>query len=509
MKSLNPVLAGITLALMLSPGATPADTPAKLSPSPAAPVRLTTQGDNMKPCVTLRPSGGVYVSWEQRKDDGTAILFARSKDGLHVDAPVQVSLPTMQLDLGAEAGPNVAIDSKGVIYVAWAAVPNSSRPSVAPVTVKPTTGAASARTQGHLHPDAAHADGAHPGTDHSAAGHSGGSSGGSSGGTGAGSGGKHYGQPTDIWVARSTDDGKSFSKPVQVNDDPAGTVHRFPFMNVDAQGGICVSWLDKRKKSAEGADLTRVFFARSTDGAQTFGKNVDATSGQPDPICHCCRVAQTIDPHLGLLIAFRNDIHDRRDMFLVRATDGGHDFTAPLALEETNWKIPFCPMDGPSIATDPSGTLHAVWMTGGKVEAKPLVGEVPPDSYKVLYSRIPSSAGRASMGSPETPILLGAGHHPRLALGDNGETFVAWREKAIVLARITQGSKGGHPTVQVIKYASEKDQPGYPALVVSRDQMIYCAWQQSISDDSKQIYLCRVPVSQFDKTSAAQISRSH
>lgn len=372
MRSRIPILAGMALALIILPGAKPADTPVKPAPVIAKPVQVTSDGDNLKPCLTLRPSGGVYLSWAQRKGDNSTILFARSNDGVHADAPIRVSTPTMQLDLGAEGGPNVAVDKSGTIYVVWAAQESSGTSSTtkpttsnsASITTKTDTPASKATgntlpslakpvkegasTAGqHAHSDTSHGAGEHGGT----------------------AGTKSYRNPTNIWIARSTDDGRTFSKPVQVNDDVAPAVHRFPFVSVDAQGGICVSWLDKRKKTADGADLTRVFFARSTDGAKTFGKNVDATAGQPYPICHCCRVAQTTDPRLGLLIAFRNDVHDLRDIYLVRSpvsTNGNPDFGTPIPLEHINWKIPMCPMDGPSIATDLVGNLHAIWMNGAK-----------------------------------------------------------------------------------------------------------------------------------------------
>lgn len=301
--------------------------------------------------------------------------------------------------------------------------------------------------------------------------------------------GVHYGSPTDIWIARSEDDGKSFSRPVQVNDDPPGAVHRFPFVGVDAQGGICVSWLDKRKKTSEGADLTRVFFARSTDGARTFGKNVDATSGQTYPICHCCRVATTNDPNQGLMIAFRNDINDLRDMFLVRSTDYGRTFSTPTPLEHTKWTISYCPMDGPSIGIAPNGYLHAVWMSGAKITGKPVFGNSGGDA-KILYNRIAPGFSKA-----EEPVLLGEGHHPRLALGPSGEAYILWhRYSSILLARMGSGI---HDVPQQIQIGDEKGVSSYPSLALSANGTVYCAWQESQPDDSVQIYLSCVPVSSF------------
>ena len=250
-----------------------------------------------------------------------------------------------------------------------------------------------------------------------------------------------------------------------------------------------MSWLDKRKKTATGADLTRVFFARSTDGARTFGKNVDATSGQVYPICHCCRVASVSDPKQGLMIAFRNDVNDLRDMFLVQSTDFGKSFSAPTPLEHTGWMISYCPMDGPSLGIDPNGNLHAVWMSGAKMTAKPVFAGSVGDS-KVLYNRV--APGFAKAGEP---LLLGEGHHPRLAVGPSGEAYVLWHDNtSVLLARL---GPGAHDAPQRVQIGDEKGGSSYPSLALGTDGIVYCAWQETQPDDNSQIYLSRIPASAF------------
>lgn len=276
----------------------PAKKSVPAAPSAAiTPRRVAAPGDNLKPFVLARPGGGAYLAWAQREGQRTRVLFATSRDGLTYGPPVRVSTETMDLDLGAESGPSMAAGPDGAVYVAWVAGSWSASP------------AASAA------PPAA---------------------------AGGGHGGGHPPRPANlnIWLARSGDGGRTFSPPVKVNDDPDGAEHRFPTLTVDRRGTVYVAWLDKRKQNVERPDFSRVFFARSTDGGKTFGRNTDATEGQPDPICHCCKLAVAVHPREGLFIAFRNDVNDLRDMFLVHSQDEGATFTKPLAMEDTKWILP-------------------------------------------------------------------------------------------------------------------------------------------------------------------------
>src|SRR5579872_1142099 len=410
------------------------------------PVRLTVQGDNVKPFVAIRPAGGIYVAWARQAGEKATVLFARCTDGAHLAAETPVSLVGMHLDLGAESGPNVAVDAKGTIFVAFAA-----GSTAAPKMEHPAAASAAGAPRAHSgHPP-------RPGN-------------------------------LNIWLARSIDDGATFSLPVRVNDDVDGAEHRFPTVVPDGKGGVDVAWLDKRKKGPDGQEMARVFFARSVDGGRTFGANVDATVGQPYPICHCCRVGAACDANGGLSVAFRNDINDLRDMFLVRSADGGRTFSAPSALERTAWKLPTCPMDGPSIGFDASGTVHAAWMTGGNPPGLPATGQVRPADNKVLYTCVVPG------GSTAAPTLLGVGHHPRVAVAHSGETYVVWHDRFVRLARVGAGDR---PAAQILDLAASEGAASYPSLALASDGGVYCAWQQLQPDNSVQLFLSRVPERAF------------
>jgi hypothetical protein len=75
----------------------------------------------------------------------------------------------------------------------------------------------------------------------------------------------------DVFSATSRDRGKTWSKPVRVNDDPLhdGKDQFFQWMAVDpVTGAVYVQFYDRRDDPAN--RKTRVTLARSADGGRTF-----------------------------------------------------------------------------------------------------------------------------------------------------------------------------------------------------------------------------------------------
>ena len=73
---------------------------------------------------------------------------------------------------------------------------------------------------------------------------------------------------TDVWVAKSTDGGNTWSEPLRVNDDQPGKQQFLTWMTVDgANGDVYLVFYDRRNYNDINTD---VYIARSTDGGETF-----------------------------------------------------------------------------------------------------------------------------------------------------------------------------------------------------------------------------------------------
>ncbi len=81
---------------------------------------------------------------------------------------------------------------------------------------------------------------------------------------------------SDVWYARSSDSGATFSAPVKVNDDATDTSQAFPAIAASPDGTVALRWTDRRNDPANDA-LTDVYAALSRDGGRTWGPNVRVT----------------------------------------------------------------------------------------------------------------------------------------------------------------------------------------------------------------------------------------
>jgi len=73
---------------------------------------------------------------------------------------------------------------------------------------------------------------------------------------------------TDVWLVKSTDGGDRWSEPVRVNNDPPGKHQFFTWMTIDQTNGyLYFVFYDRRNYEGTSTD---VWMARSTDGGETF-----------------------------------------------------------------------------------------------------------------------------------------------------------------------------------------------------------------------------------------------
>jgi hypothetical protein len=121
---------------------------------------------------------------------------------------------------------------------------------------------------------------------------------------------------TDIFVSRSTDNGVTWSPPLRVNDDPAGVANdQFnQWLSVDpSDGSVNLSWNDTRNDPAHLS--TDVFYARSTDGGLSFTTNVQVTTAPTNETCCGANLSDQYGDYEGIA-AMNGSIHpiwtDRR-----------------------------------------------------------------------------------------------------------------------------------------------------------------------------------------------------
>jgi hypothetical protein len=105
-------------------------------------------------------------------------------------------------------------------------------------------------------------------------------------------------------------------------------------------------------------DKTQIFASRSTDGGRTWSKNSQVYTSPSGSTCECCGPSVVTDAGQTWLM-FRNALNGSRDMYVARSSDGLR-YDAPRKSGDGTWKINACPMDGGGLGMD-RGQPVAVW----------------------------------------------------------------------------------------------------------------------------------------------------
>jgi len=225
------------------------------------------------------------------------------------------------------------------------------------------------------------------------------------------------------WYVRSRDDGRTFTRPVQVN--ATGKVElrmgeRGPKLAVGGDGSIHVVWADRWSPGAQ----CRVRYARSIDGGRSFQPvrqispmpGVDgatlAADGEgnvlvfwhvfsppqeevpnghwlyvsrstdngaafapaervkianvKDLACSMCMMRARIGADGNAYLAFRSAENNIRDFYVLRGRKTENRFTA-LRVNHDNWELKTCPMCGPELTLDGQGGALCAFMSRHRV----------------------------------------------------------------------------------------------------------------------------------------------
>lgn len=167
----------------------------------------------------------------------------------------------------------------------------------------------------------------------------------------------------NVRFSRSLDGGRTFSRPITLNDDGRVTSHRFDALAIDGQGRVVVAWLDGRDRDAakernEAFTGVSLYTAHSSDNGASFGANRRLQAHT----CECCRIGLTWTQE-GPVAFWRNIFGvNTRDFALANLDRDGSQRRAT----DDEWKIDACPHNGGSIAVDRQDQLHLVWFTSGE-----------------------------------------------------------------------------------------------------------------------------------------------
>ena len=223
------------------------------------------------------------------------------------------------------------------------------------------------------------------------------------------SGGSHGGE---AFFARSTDGGETFGEPINLSKTKNGVGKGRLTEEIWHNGSLDLTLgPDGMIHVAWTAYEGPLHVARSTDAGKTFSEPIHV-AGDGDSPARAPTIAVEADGRLYLAWAVGED--KRADLRLATSSDGGETFGEPEVILESDGHS-----DAPKLAVDDRGTLHLVY------------GESPKGMfrrYHVRYARKPSDTaafGESRRISPPDDEPIGA-NFPSLALDGEGNLFVIW-----------------------------------------------------------------------------------
>ena len=109
-----------------------------------------------------------------------------------------------------------------------------------------------------------------------------------------------------------------------------------------------------------------LFIASSTDGGRTFSKNQKVAS----EACPCCKTSLAVAADGTVYIGWRQVLPGNyRHIAITTSTDAGATFSQPVIVSDDKWVLQGCPVSGPSLSVNDAGVLKILWYAAGEANA--------------------------------------------------------------------------------------------------------------------------------------------
>jgi len=277
----------------------------------------------------------------------------------------------------------------------------------------------------------------------------------------------------DIRLARSSDSGRTWEPAGTLHHDGVTSEHGF-VSTISDLAGVRAFWLDGREMTMESHD-SHAGSGNMTLRTAVVGQQAGSDELLDERVCECCQTAAGMTA-TGPVVVYRDRSADEtRDIWIVRQTESG--WSEPRPVHADGWRVPGCPVNGPSLAVRPGHEeeLAVAWFTAA--ETRPRV--------QVAFSR----NGGAGF---DAPILLddvsplgrvdvvwdGKGGVVVLWLSPRGEEGAA----ELLLRRVAPDGTAG--AVYHVIDTSTARSSGFPRLV-RRGENLILVWTQPEGESTR------------------------
>jgi hypothetical protein len=278
----------------------------------------------------------------------------------------------------------------------------------------------------------------------------------------------------DVRLARSTDDGRTWSASVTPHHDGTQTEHGFASLFQMPGAGLGLVWLDGRAMKAGNHEGSSTGLGASHEGG---GGEMSLRSATFDPggkqtaeavvdvrVCECCPTAAAVTAE-GPIVAYRDrSAGEIRDIYVSRLVNG--QWTQGAAVHADNWTIAACPVNGPALSAN-GRTVVIAWFTA--------TGD-----HGHAYAAFSSDAGR-TFGSPirlDESSALGRVDVMLLPDGSAAATWIEFAENRAEfrLRRVT--TRGERSAALPVAAMASSRASGYPRMAAFGRELVF-AWTEA------------------------------
>ncbi len=303
--------------------------------------------------------------------------------------------------------------------------------------------------------------------------------------------GSTLGNDNDILVARSGDNGATWTTPAPLNNYAAtdSSLDAGPRIAADGQGHWVTVWYsDNSLGNTIGTDLD-ILFARSIDNGETWANAAPLAAnaatdagGDANPFIvmndqGVCVAAWSSNDTLG------NTIGSDQDILVVRSLDGGEHWSLPIPLN-ANAAGDSASDFGPRLALDEQGHCVAVWESS----AIPAMRVI---SAYIVTARSLDNGASWSLPAPLNGDFAGTsgrGTSPTIAADDQGRYVAAWlnynsaapSDQQFALLVVRSGDNGANwSSPSALVSNGNNDNDAFPVLVSDHHGTWVAVWQSA------------------------------
>jgi hypothetical protein len=252
----------------------------------------------------------------------------------------------------------------------------------------------------------------------------------------------------DIFFARSTDGGLTFSEPENISET---TGNSFGPKVICEGNNVYVVW--EEGPPGVGRDI---FFARSTDGGLTFSEpeNISETTGASSN-------PQISSEGSNVYVVWEDTTITDSDIFFARSTDSGLTFIQPENISETTQTSSI-----PQISSE-DNNVYVVWQEG-----------TPSNSFEIFFAR--STDGGLTFSEPENiSESTGLSFDPQIS-SEGNNVYVVWQDftpgnSDTFFARSTDGGL----TFSDPENISENTGVTFGPQITSEGNNVYVVWEDN------------------------------